>query len=86
MCCVMKDVFLAKSQFELGTKIDLQNLLRAPYHDSDPNQRGRGWAFHSKLEKEVKNDFPNMKFVESYLKKNHGVRDPRTKRMINTVI
>ncbi|MFS7930602.1 hypothetical protein Hanom_Chr04g00346181 [Helianthus anomalus] len=69
------------SQFETWTKIDLQILLCAPYQDSDLNQRGKGWAFHAKLEMEVKNNFENMKVAESYLRKSHGVRDPHTKRM-----
>ncbi|MFS7968296.1 hypothetical protein Hanom_Chr09g00795781 [Helianthus anomalus] len=70
---------LHNSQFETSTKIDLQNLLRAPYHDSYPNQRGIGWAFRAKLEREVKKNLPNMKVVESYLRKNPGVRDPHAK-------
>ncbi|KAJ0797655.1 putative Longin domain, v-SNARE, coiled-coil domain-containing protein [Helianthus annuus] len=49
-----REYYSKESQFESWTKIDLKNLLRAPYHDSDPNQRGRGWAFLSKLEREVK--------------------------------
>ncbi|KAJ0726310.1 hypothetical protein HanPI659440_Chr12g0468831 [Helianthus annuus] len=80
------EYYAKESQFETWTKIDLQSLLRTPYHDSDPNQRGRGWAFHAKLEKEVKNNFQNMKVAESYLRKSHGVRDPHTKRTIKTVI
>ncbi|MFS8008871.1 hypothetical protein Hanom_Chr14g01277991 [Helianthus anomalus] len=62
------------------------NLLQAPYHDSDSNQRGRGWAFLSKLDREIKNDFPNMKYVESSVKKNRGVRDPYAGRTIKTMI
>ncbi|MFS8014319.1 putative v-SNARE, coiled-coil domain-containing protein [Helianthus anomalus] len=50
-----REYYSKESQFESWTKIDLKNLLRAPYHDSDPNQRGRGWAFLSKLEREVEN-------------------------------
>ncbi|MFS8021073.1 hypothetical protein Hanom_Chr16g01423151 [Helianthus anomalus] len=80
-----REYYANESQFESWTKIDLQNLLHAPYHDLDPNQRGRGWAFRLKLEKEVKNNFQNMKVVESYLKKNRGVRDPHTKRTIKTI-
>ncbi|MFS7929310.1 hypothetical protein Hanom_Chr04g00331011 [Helianthus anomalus] len=68
------------------TKICEFIALRAPYHYSDPNQRGRGWAFHVKLEREVKNNFQNMKVAESYLKKSCGVRDPHTKQTIRTVI
>ncbi|KAJ0481653.1 hypothetical protein HanIR_Chr13g0644981 [Helianthus annuus] len=49
-----REYYAKESQFETWTKIDLQSLLRAPYHDSDPNQRGKGWTFHAKLEKEVK--------------------------------
>ncbi|MFS7930177.1 hypothetical protein Hanom_Chr04g00341051 [Helianthus anomalus] len=70
------------SQFESWMMIDLKNSLRAPYHDSDPNQHGRGWAFLSKLEREVKNDFPNMKCAQSSVKKNRGVRDPYTGRTV----
>ncbi|KAJ0747508.1 hypothetical protein HanOQP8_Chr05g0190321 [Helianthus annuus] len=81
-----REYYSKESQFESWTKIDLKNLPRVPYHDSDPNQCGRGWAFHSKLEREVKNDFPNMKYAESFVKKNHGVRDPHTRRTIMTVI
>ncbi|MFS7985016.1 hypothetical protein Hanom_Chr11g00993381 [Helianthus anomalus] len=32
-----KEYYSKESQFESWTKIDLKNLLRAPYHDSDPN-------------------------------------------------
>ncbi|MFS7985027.1 hypothetical protein Hanom_Chr11g00993501 [Helianthus anomalus] len=56
-----KEYYSKESQFKSWTKFDLKNLLRAPYHDYDPNQRGRGWAFLSNLEWEIKNDFPNMK-------------------------
>ncbi|KAJ0597847.1 putative EF-Hand 1, calcium-binding protein [Helianthus annuus] len=75
-----------ESQFESWKKIDLKNLLPAPYHDSDPNQHGRDWVFHSKLKREVKNDFPNMKYAKSFVKKNRGFRDPYTHRTIKTVI
>ncbi|MFS8035219.1 hypothetical protein Hanom_Chr17g01590491 [Helianthus anomalus] len=37
-----REYYAKESQFETWTKIDLQSLLRAPYHDSDPNQRGIG--------------------------------------------
>ncbi|MFS8004155.1 hypothetical protein Hanom_Chr13g01222351 [Helianthus anomalus] len=81
-----KEYYSKEYQFESWTKIDLKNLLRAPFHDSDPNERGRGWAFLTKLEREVKNDFPNMKYAESSFKKNRGVRDSYTGRTIKTLI
>ncbi|KAM0057389.1 hypothetical protein Hdeb2414_s0005g00157641 [Helianthus debilis subsp. tardiflorus] len=80
------ECYAKESQFESWTKIDLQSLLHAPYHDSDPNQRGRGWAVHAKLEREVKNNFQNMKVVDLYLKKSHAVHDTHTKRTVRTVI
>ncbi|MFS7964882.1 hypothetical protein Hanom_Chr08g00755591 [Helianthus anomalus] len=68
------------------TKIDLKTLLCAPYYDPELNQRGRGWAFHSRLEKEVKTNFATMKTAEPTIKRNPGVRDPYTKRTIRFVI
>ncbi|KAF5773902.1 hypothetical protein HanRHA438_Chr13g0604711 [Helianthus annuus] len=44
--CGHREYYAKESQFESWTKIDLKSLLRAPYHDQEPNQRGRGWAFH----------------------------------------
>ncbi|MFS7997000.1 hypothetical protein Hanom_Chr12g01136571 [Helianthus anomalus] len=81
-----REYYSKESQFESWTKIDLKNLLRDPYHDSDPNQRGTGWAFLSKLEREVKNDFPNMKYIMSSVKTNHGIRDTYTGRTMKTLI
>ncbi|KAJ0681409.1 hypothetical protein HanPI659440_Chr16g0635591 [Helianthus annuus] len=81
-----REYYSKESQFESWMKIDLKNLLRDPYHDSDPNQRGTGWAFLSKLEREVKNDFPNMKHIMSSVKKSHGVRDTYTGRTMKTLI
>ncbi|MFS7997267.1 hypothetical protein Hanom_Chr12g01139661 [Helianthus anomalus] len=69
-----REYYSKESQFERWMMMDLKNLLRAPYHDSDPNQRGRGWAFLSKLEREVKNYFPSMKYAQSFGKKNRGIK------------
>ncbi|MFS7903623.1 hypothetical protein Hanom_Chr01g00026221 [Helianthus anomalus] len=60
-----REYYAKESQFQSWTNIDLKSLLRAPYQDSDLSQRGRGWMFHSKLEKEVKKKFPTMKTTES---------------------
>ncbi|MFS7919541.1 hypothetical protein Hanom_Chr03g00213851 [Helianthus anomalus] len=49
-------------------------------------KRGRGRMFYSKLEKEVKNNFPTMKTVESEIRRNPSVRDPFTKRTVKSVI
>ncbi|MFS7926861.1 hypothetical protein Hanom_Chr04g00302081 [Helianthus anomalus] len=57
-----------------------------PYHDPEPNQRGRGWVFHSRLEKEVKSNFATMKTTEPTVKRNPGVRDPHTKHTVKSVI
>ncbi|MFS7935257.1 hypothetical protein Hanom_Chr05g00401341 [Helianthus anomalus] len=75
-----------ESQFESWIKIDLKSLLRAPYYDPDLNQRGRGWAFHSRLEREVKINFATMKTAEPTVFRNPGVRDPHTKRTTRSVI
>ncbi|MFS7996622.1 hypothetical protein Hanom_Chr12g01132051 [Helianthus anomalus] len=66
--------------------IHLKSLLCAPYHDQEPNQRGRGWAFHSRLENEVKSNFATMKTIEPTVVRNPGVRDPHTKRTMKSVI
>ncbi|KAJ0726026.1 hypothetical protein HanPI659440_Chr12g0465591 [Helianthus annuus] len=80
------EYYAKEAQFESCTKIDLKSLLRAPYYDPEPNQRGRGWAFQSRLEKEVKSNFTTMKTAESEIRRNPGVRDPFTKRIVKSVI
>ncbi|MFS7968813.1 hypothetical protein Hanom_Chr09g00801921 [Helianthus anomalus] len=81
-----QEYYAKESQFESWTKIDLKSLLRVPYHDLEPNQRGRDWAFHSRLEKEVKSNFAMMKTTLPTVKRNPGVRDPHTKRTVMSVI
>ncbi|MFS7936540.1 hypothetical protein Hanom_Chr05g00416771 [Helianthus anomalus] len=81
-----REYYAKESQFESWTKIDLKSFLCAPYHDPEPNQRGRGWAFHSRLEKEVKNNFATMKTAESEIRRNPCVHDPFTKRTVKSVI
>ncbi|KAJ0749929.1 hypothetical protein HanPSC8_Chr05g0203131 [Helianthus annuus] len=71
---------------EPWTKIDLKSLLRAPYFDLDLSKRGRGWAFHSRLEREVKSNFATMKTAEPTIRRNPRVRDPHTKRTVKSVI
>ncbi|KAJ0786353.1 hypothetical protein HanOQP8_Chr02g0054471 [Helianthus annuus] len=81
-----REYYAKENQFESWTKIDLKSLLRAPYYDSEQNQRGRDWAFHSRLEREVKTNFAIMKTAEPTIKRNLGVHDPHTKRTIRSVI
>ncbi|KAF5813465.1 hypothetical protein HanXRQr2_Chr03g0098721 [Helianthus annuus] len=81
-----REYYAKESQFESWTKIDLKSLLRAPYYDPELNQRGRSWAFHSRLEREVKTNFATMKTAEATVKRNPGVRDPHTKHTIRSVI
>ncbi|MFS8008279.1 hypothetical protein Hanom_Chr14g01270811 [Helianthus anomalus] len=81
-----REYYAKESQFESWMKIDLKSLMRAPYHDPKPNHIGRGWAFHSRLEKEVKSNFVTMKTVESEIRRNPGVCDPFTKRTVKSVI
>ncbi|KAM0063148.1 hypothetical protein Hdeb2414_s0003g00087671 [Helianthus debilis subsp. tardiflorus] len=81
-----REYYAKEAQFESWTKIDLKSLLRALNYDPEPNQRGRGWAFHARLEKEVKSNFATMKTAESEIRRNPGVRDPFTKRTIKSVI
>ncbi|KAJ0603654.1 hypothetical protein HanHA300_Chr02g0040731 [Helianthus annuus] len=73
-------------QFESWTKIDLKSLLCAPFYDPDLNRRGRGWAFHSRLEREVRTNFATMKTAEPTMRRNPGVHDPHTKRTVKSVI
>ncbi|MFS7962843.1 hypothetical protein Hanom_Chr08g00731301 [Helianthus anomalus] len=80
------EYYAKESQVESWTKIDLKSLLRAPYHTSDLTRRGRGWMFHSKLEEEVKNNFPTMKTAELEIRRNLGVCDPFTKRTVKSAI
>ncbi|MFS7977596.1 hypothetical protein Hanom_Chr10g00905881 [Helianthus anomalus] len=79
-----REYYAKESQFESWTKIDFKSLLRAPYYDPELNQRGRGWAFHLRLEREVKTNFATMKTAEPTVKRNPGVRDPHTKRTIKS--
>ncbi|KAJ0618633.1 hypothetical protein HanHA89_Chr02g0055671 [Helianthus annuus] len=81
-----RQYYAQEAQFESWTKIDLKSLLRAPLYDPEPNQRGRGWAFHARLEKEVKTNFATMKNAESEIRRNLGVRDPFIKRTVKSVI
>ncbi|MFS7986617.1 hypothetical protein Hanom_Chr11g01012451 [Helianthus anomalus] len=81
-----REYYAKESQFESWTKIYLKSLLRAPNYDPDPNQKGRGWAFYSRLEREVKSNFATMKRAEPTVVRNPGVRDPLTKRTISSVI
>ncbi|KAJ0560352.1 hypothetical protein HanHA300_Chr06g0210481 [Helianthus annuus] len=81
-----QEYYAKEAQFKSRTKIDLKSLLRAPYYDPEPNQRGRGWAFHARLEREVKSNFATMKTAESEIRRNPGVRDPFTKRTVKSVI
>ncbi|KAJ0668513.1 hypothetical protein HanPI659440_Chr17g0690211 [Helianthus annuus] len=52
--CGHREYYAQEAQFESWMKIDLKSLLRAPFYDPEPNQRGREWAFHARLEREVK--------------------------------
>ncbi|MFS7966890.1 hypothetical protein Hanom_Chr09g00779271 [Helianthus anomalus] len=81
-----REYYAKEAQFESWTKIDLKSLLRAPYYDPEPNQRGRGWAFLARLEKEVKSNFATMKTAESEIRRNPGVREPFTKRNVKSII
>ncbi|KAM0043277.1 hypothetical protein Hdeb2414_s0010g00339371 [Helianthus debilis subsp. tardiflorus] len=91
MCLVTRksgprEYYGKESQFESWTKIDLKSLLCAPYYNPDLNQRGRDWAFHSRLEREVKKNFATMKTTDPTVVRNPGVRDPHTKHTIRSVI
>ncbi|MFS7928256.1 hypothetical protein Hanom_Chr04g00318661 [Helianthus anomalus] len=79
-----REYYAKESQLESWTKTDLKSLLCAPYYDPELNQRGRGWAFHSRLEREVKTNFATMKTAEPTVKRNPGVRGPHTKRTIKS--
>ncbi|MFS8021362.1 hypothetical protein Hanom_Chr16g01426541 [Helianthus anomalus] len=81
-----KEYYAKENQFESWTKIDLKSLLRAPFYDSDLSRRGRGWAFHSRLEREVRTNIATRKTAEPTIKRNPSVRDPRTKRIVKSVI
>ncbi|MFS7955715.1 hypothetical protein Hanom_Chr07g00645891 [Helianthus anomalus] len=81
-----REYYGKESHFESWTKIDLKSLLSAPYYDPDLNHRGRGWAFHSRLEREVKTYFATMKTTEPTVRRNPGVRDPHTKRTVKSII
>ncbi|KAF5809061.1 hypothetical protein HanRHA438_Chr04g0162871 [Helianthus annuus] len=81
-----REYYAKESQFESWTKIDLKSLLCAPFYDPDINRRGRGWAFHSRLEREVRTNFATMKTAEPTIRRNPGVRDPHTKRTVRSVI
>ncbi|MFS7907467.1 hypothetical protein Hanom_Chr01g00071681 [Helianthus anomalus] len=81
-----REYYAKESQFESWTQIDLKTLLRAPYYDPDLSKRGRGWAFNSRLEKEVRTNFEIMKTAEPIVRKNPSVRDSFTRRNIKSVI
>ncbi|MFS7946482.1 hypothetical protein Hanom_Chr06g00536801 [Helianthus anomalus] len=81
-----REYYTKEIQFESWTKIDLKSLLRAPFYDPDLNRRGKGWAFHSKLEREVRTNFATMKTAEPTVRRNAGVRDPFIKRPVKSVI
>ncbi|MFS7986629.1 hypothetical protein Hanom_Chr11g01012581 [Helianthus anomalus] len=81
-----REYYAQEAQFESWTKIDLKSLLCAHFYDPEPNQRGRGWAFHARLEREVKSNFATMKTAKSEIHRNPGVRGPFTKRTIKSAI
>ncbi|MFS7953625.1 hypothetical protein Hanom_Chr07g00620891 [Helianthus anomalus] len=81
-----REYYAKESQFESWTKIDLKSLLYAPFYDPDLNCRGRGWVFHSRLEREVRTNFATMKTAEPTIRRNPSVRDPHTKRTVRSVI
>ncbi|MFS7954477.1 hypothetical protein Hanom_Chr07g00630961 [Helianthus anomalus] len=75
-----------ESKFESWTHIDLKTLLRVPYFDPDLRKKGRGWAFHSCLEKEVRTNFDTMKTAEPTVRRNPGVHYSFTKRTLKSII
>ncbi|KAF5783129.1 hypothetical protein HanXRQr2_Chr11g0504321 [Helianthus annuus] len=81
-----REYYGKESQFESWTKSDLKSLLRAPYYDPVLNKRGPGWAFHSRLEKEVRTNFATMKTAEPIVRRNPGVRDSYTRRTVKSII
>lgn len=70
--------------FKTWTKVDLTDLINAPYHNpSNDPKASKFWNF---LKNQVDNKFPTMPTAESFLKKASGVRDPHTgKRMVNVM-
>ncbi|MFS8023724.1 hypothetical protein Hanom_Chr16g01454821 [Helianthus anomalus] len=81
-----REYYAKESQFESWTQIDLKSLLCAPYFDPDLSKKGRGWAFHSRLEREVRTKFATMKTAEPTVRRNPGVRDSFTRRTSKSVI
>ncbi|KAJ0804369.1 hypothetical protein HanPI659440_Chr02g0037241 [Helianthus annuus] len=81
-----REYYAKERQFESWTKIDLKSLLCAPFDDPDLNRRGRVWAFHSRLEREMRTNFATMKTAEPTIRRNPGVRDPQNKRTVKSVI
>ncbi|MFS8024485.1 hypothetical protein Hanom_Chr16g01463831 [Helianthus anomalus] len=81
-----REYYGKESQFESLTQIDLKTLLRAAYYDPDLSKKGRGWAFHSRLEKEVRTNIATMKTAEPIVRRNPGVRDSFTRRTVKSII
>ncbi|MFS7920002.1 hypothetical protein Hanom_Chr03g00219191 [Helianthus anomalus] len=81
-----REYYAKESQFESWTKIDLKSLLCAPFYNPDLNRRGKGWAFHSRLEREVRSNFATMKTAEPTVRRNPGVRDPFNKITVKSII
>ncbi|MFS8034477.1 hypothetical protein Hanom_Chr17g01581561 [Helianthus anomalus] len=81
-----REYYGKESQSKSRTHIDLKTLLCAPYFNPDLSKRGRGWAFHSRLERDVRTNFAILKTAEPTVRRNPGVRDSFTKRTVKSII
>ncbi|KAL4573627.1 hypothetical protein LXL04_020440 [Taraxacum kok-saghyz] len=71
-----------KVDFISWTKIDLSELLQAPFHN--PSNIPKAWDFKSFLEDQAKKNFTGMKIDSSFTNKSKGVINPHTnKTMVN---
>ncbi|MFS7907299.1 hypothetical protein Hanom_Chr01g00069561 [Helianthus anomalus] len=81
-----REYYGEESQFESWTQIDFKTPLHAPYYDPYLSKKGRGWAFHSHLESEVRTNFATMKTAEPIVRRNPGVRDSFNRRTVKSII
>nr|KAJ0215764.1 hypothetical protein LSAT_V11C300123010 [Lactuca sativa] len=73
-----------KVDFFSWTKVDLAELIHAPFHN--PTNNPNAWAFKKILEDKVRHNFAGVRTSSSFIRKVKGVIDPCTNRtMVNVM-
>lgn len=73
------------NSFGTWTKVDLTDLINAPFHNSNNNDP-KAINFWNYLSTQVERGFPSMTIVETFLKKAKGVSDPHTNKKLMNVM